>query len=130
MRCLACPLVTWVVWAASAATWLPAAAQLRDPTLAPAAALAAAPAASAAATPADVAAASSPLAAGAAVLVRDGQAHLVVGARIYAQGQKWGPYTLERIGETEVWLRAGKVLQKVQLFSGIERHTATERPTP
>ena len=41
-----------------------------------------------------------------------------------------GAFTVERIGETEVWLRNGKELRKIQRFSGIERHTATERPTP
>jgi hypothetical protein len=64
------------------------------------------------------------------VLVRDGQPYLVVGARTYAQGQKLGAYTVERIGETEVWLRTGKDLRKIHIFSGIERHTATERQTP
>jgi hypothetical protein len=110
---------------AAALAAAPTSAQQRDPTRAPAGALAPATAASA-----QAAQRVAPLGEGAAVLVRNGQPHLVVGARMYTQGQKLGPYTIERIGETEVWLRAGKDLQKIPIFSGIERHTATERPTP
>jgi hypothetical protein len=66
----------------------------------------------------------------AAVLVRDGKPYLVAGSRLYSVGQNIGAYKIERIGETEVWLRNGKELRKIQRFSGIERHTAPERPTP
>lgn len=67
---------------------------------------------------------------GSAVLQRNGKLYLVSGTRLYAVGQSIGPYKIERITETEVWLRQGKELRKIQRFNGIERHTATERPTP
>ncbi len=112
-----------------ALAWAPAAwsADGRDPTLAPPAAFATAPAAGdpgAAAKP-DV-----PSLQGAAVLVQGGKPQLVLGAVTYSEGQKLGPYTLERIGETEVWLRSGKTLRKVFLFRGIERHRAAESTIP
>jgi hypothetical protein len=66
--------------------------------------------------------ADSPLGAqGMAVVVRNGKPFLVVGTRLYAQGQKVGQMRVERITETEVWLREGKELRKVPRFSGIQR---------
>ncbi len=100
-------------------------AQERDPTQPPARAQAA-PAAQAG-KPGQAAV---PEIDSAAVLLRDGKAYLVVGTRLYAAGQKIGPYTLERVSETEVWLRNGKELRKLQRFTGIERRTSTERSTP
>ena len=96
-------------------------AQERDPTQAPAKVYAA---------PAESTKPAEPLVDSATVLVRDGKSYLVVGTRLYAVGQSIGAYKIERIGETEVWLRNGKELRKIQRFTGIERHTATERPTP
>lgn len=58
---------------------------------------------------------------GMSVIVRDGKAGLVVGTRVVPLGQKVGRWTLERITETEVWLREGSVLRKVARFSGIQR---------
>lgn len=103
---------------------LPASAQERDPTQPPARAQAA-PAAEA--KPGQAAL---PEINAASVLLRDGKPYLVVGTRLYAAGQKIGPYTLERVSETEVWLRNGKELRKLQRFTGIERRTSTERSTP
>ncbi len=101
---------------ACGAVVLAAAAQaqsLRDPTVAPAQASAAADA---------PAPAQSPLGAeGTSVIVRDGKAGLVQGTRIVFPGQKWGRWTLDRITETEVWLRDGTTLRKLQRFSGIQR---------
>lgn len=57
------------------------------------------------------------------VLVRDGRPYLVVGTRLYAQGQKLGQAHIERISETEVWFLEGGVLHKVPRFSGIQRRT-------
>ena len=57
------------------------------------------------------------------IIVRNGRPHVVVGTRLYAQGQMLGQSRIERISETEVWLREGKVLRKVSQFSGIERRT-------
>lgn len=61
---------------------------------------------------------------GMAVVVQDGKPHLVVGTRLVAVGQKVGNAKLERITETEVWLREGKQLTKVPRFSGIQRSVA------
>ncbi|WP_342617864.1 hypothetical protein [Rhodoferax sp. GW822-FHT02A01] len=71
-----------------------------------------------------------PVVDGAAIVTRNGKPFLVSGTRLYAAGQSIGPYKIERITETEIWLRQGKELRKIQRFNGIERHTATERPTP
>ena len=59
------------------------------------------------------------------IIVRNGRPYLVVGTRLYAQGQKIGLARIERISETEVWLREGGVLRKVSQFSGIQRRAVT-----
>lgn len=59
-----------------------------------------------------------------AVLVQDGKPYLVVGTRLVAVGQKIGNARLERITETEIWLREGKHLTKQSRFSGIQRSVA------
>ncbi len=64
--------------------------------------------------------------AGMAVVVRDGTPYLVDGTRLYGVGQKLGAARIERITETEVWLRSGKTLRKLQRFSGIERKPAVK----
>lgn len=63
------------------------------------------------------------------VIVRDGRPYLVVGTRLYAQGQKLGQARIERISETEVWLREDGVLRKVPQFAGIQRRMVTT-PSP
>ncbi|MFZ3128673.1 MAG: hypothetical protein WA136_11735 [Rhodoferax sp.] len=99
---------------------LPLAAQeLRDPTLAP-------PEAGVAA---GGTAPASPLGGeGMTVVVRNGKPFLAVGTRLYAPGQKVGPLRIERITETEVWLREGGVLRKVPRFAGIQRSVAKAAP--
>ena len=68
---------------------------------------------------------------GLAVLARDGQLYLASGTRLYAVGQTVGGYRIERISETEIWLKKGKELQKIPRYSGvIHRALAPERPTP
>lgn len=62
------------------------------------------------------------------VIVRDGRPYLVVGTRLYAQGEKFGQVRIERISETEIWLREGGVLRKVPQFQGIQRRTVTTLP--
>lgn len=57
------------------------------------------------------------------VIVRNGRPHLVVGTRLYAEGQKLGRVRIERITETEVWLLDGGVFRKVPQFPGIQRRT-------
>lgn len=92
---------------------------LRDPTVPPAAAVPSGPFAPGAAArtltvqPGAV-----------ALLVRDGVPYLVVGTRLYGKGQNVGPARIERISETEVWLRENGELRKVQVFGGIERRTS------
>ena len=67
---------------------------------------------------------------GMAVLVRDGQPFVVSSTRLYPVGSMLGQYKVERISETEVWLRDGKELLKFPRFTGIQRRAAaTERPT-
>lgn len=56
-----------------------------------------------------------------AVIVRDGRSYVVVGGRLLAQGQMLGDARIERITETEIWLREGKLLRKVLRFPGIQR---------
>lgn len=57
------------------------------------------------------------------VIVVDGRPHVAVGTRLYAEGQMLGRARVERISETEVWLREGKVLRKVPLYAGVLRRS-------
>lgn len=75
------------------------------------------------------AAAASPLGdEGIAVIVRDGKSFLMVGTRLYSPGEKVGLLRVERITETEVWLRDGQALHKVPRFADIQR--SVTRPLP
>lgn len=65
---------------------------------------------------------------GMSVIARDGKAGLVVGTRVVYPGQRIGPWVLERITETEVWLRDGAKLRKVSRFSGIQRRDPALAP--
>lgn len=58
---------------------------------------------------------------GVAVVVREGRAYLVVGTRLYAPGERVDKVLVERITESQVWLREGKNRRIVPFFSGIER---------
>jgi len=88
---------------------------LRDPTVPPAGAGLASPAPDAK---------SGGVAPGAmTIIVRDGRPYLAVGTRLYAQGEKLGQARVERITETEVWLREGGVLRKMQQFPSVQRST-------
>lgn len=58
------------------------------------------------------------------VIVRNGQPFLVVGTRLVAQGQTLGNTRVERITETEIWLREGGQLRKVPRFAGIQRRSS------
>ncbi len=83
----------------------------RDPTQAPAAPSAGTPGGG------EKAAQSVPM----AVIVRDGRPYVVAGTRLVAQGQMLGDARVERISETEIWLREGKSLRKVPRYAGIQR---------
>ena len=104
----------WLACVLAVGLLRPAQAQqdMRDPTMPPPMATAAP----------DAPAARSPLGIeGMSVIVRDGKPGLVVGTRVVLPGQKVGSWVLERITETEIWLRDGNQLRKVARFSGIER---------
>lgn len=57
------------------------------------------------------------------VVVVDGRAHVAVGTRLYAEGQMLGKARIERITETEIWLREGRELRKVPLYPGVLRRS-------
>ena len=112
----------WFVLGALALLAAPLGAQQRDPTLAPLVADVSAATGGEAATLGDL---------GLVVLVRGGKPYLASQTRVYAVGQTVGGYKIERISETEIWLRKGKELQKISRFNGIVRRAAApERPTP
>lgn len=103
-----------------------AAPPLRDPTLAPGAV-------GSDALGLDAANGGMPLplgGSGSNVVVREGKSYLVVGSRLVAPGQAVENYKLERITETEIWLRDASGLTKVSRFSGVQRQvTPTQCPT-
>ena len=86
---------------------------LRDPTVVPAAVAAAMRPAGAVASKSDNKALS--------VLVLDGRSFVMSGSRLYALGDKLGSATVERISETQIWLREGKAVRKINLYSGVQR---------
>ncbi|MDD5031258.1 MAG: hypothetical protein PHH58_17480 [Rhodoferax sp.] len=65
-----------------------------------------------------------------ALVVRDGVSYLVHDARLYAVGQTVGAARIERLTETEVWLREAGVLNKVQVFQGVDRQASAPAPVP
>jgi hypothetical protein len=58
------------------------------------------------------------------LIVRDGVRFLVVGTRLFKQGQTVGQAKIQRITETEVWLLEGGRVRKLPIFAGIERRAA------
>ncbi len=62
------------------------------------------------------------------VIVRGDRTFLVVGTRLYAPGDNVGALRVERITETQVWLRDDKKLIKLPRFSGIERKSIAHKP--
>lgn len=118
MRPVRQALLTLVLLTTGAACWMPAGAQSqRDPTLPPWSSGGGRPAGGDA--PTKVRGIHGPV----SVLVVDGKPFLVVGTRLYAQGQTIGAARIERISETEVWLREGSNLRKISNFAGIQRHS-------
>jgi len=68
---------------------------------------------------------------GVAVVRRGGKPYVVSGTRLYGVGQKIGDYKIERISETQIWLRKGSELRKLPLFAGIERKVSNPKvPSP
>ena len=86
---------------------------LRDPTVAPAGAVGSTPTGAAVTSKGEA----KPL----SVMVVDGRPFVMSGSRLYAQGDKLGQATVERISETQIWLREGKELRKINLYSGVQR---------
>ncbi|MES2584919.1 MAG: hypothetical protein V4627_19500 [Pseudomonadota bacterium] len=66
---------------------------------------------------------------GMTVLVRDDKPYLMVGARLYAPGDKLGNLRVERITEKEVWFHDGLSLIKAPRFAGIERKSVANKPS-
>ena len=62
------------------------------------------------------------------IVVRDGRSYVVMGTRLYAQGQRFGEARIERISETEVWFLEKGVVHKVSRFPGIQRRSAGPVP--
>ncbi len=107
------------VLALSAIATLPHAQSLRDPTLAPAGAMSG---------PEGPAAVEAPLLGdGVAVVVRNDKPFLVIGTRLYGVGQRFGSNRIERITETQVWLRNGSELRKISRFAGIDRKVSNPK---
>ena len=118
-----CLAAVWVVSAhAQTQTGTP---KLRDPTLPP-------PGAVSAANGAEAPAPDLPWGdEGVAVVRRGGKPYVVSGTRLYGVGQKIGDYRIERISETQIWLRKGSELRKLPLFAGIERKVSNHKvPSP
>lgn len=57
------------------------------------------------------------------IIVRDGRRYVVLGTRLYAQGQKFGEMHIERVTETEVWFRENGVVRKFSRFPDVQRRT-------
>lgn len=99
---------------------------LRDPTLLPSLSLSL-PSTSAAPVSAPKARELKTLAlvSGPLILVeRNGQLNVLLDARLYAEGQRFGEIRIERIRESEVWFRDGAALYKMSRFPGIQRSSA------
>ena len=65
---------------------------------------------------------------GMTVIKRDDKSYLVVGTRLYAVGDQLGQRRIERISETEVWLKEGTSTIKVPRFNAIERNVVVPKP--
>jgi len=64
-----------------------------------------------------------------AVIVVDGKRRLVVGTKLYAEGEQMGKARIERITETEIWLRQDGSLRKNAIYRGvIRREVAGDAP--
>lgn len=63
---------------------------------------------------------------GASVVRRNGQPHLLLGGRLLAVGQRVGDWRIDRITETDIWLRQGRVRERVsRLDPGVRLRPAT-----
>jgi hypothetical protein len=122
---------TWVLMALVFMGWctglgMTQAQPMRDPTVAPDATSAGGSASGLASGGAGLGGQGDQAGSAFTIIIRNGKPSLVVGTRLYVQGQKLGGETIDRITETEVWLRTGRVVRKVPQFPGIERHAPLE----
>lgn len=108
-------------WIAALASTPVVAQALRDPTIPP-------PGMSGGAQAAAPSADDPPAEGGVAVIRSAGKPFLVVGSRLYGVGAVVDGARVERITETEVWLRKGGEVRKLAVFAGVERSAA--RPEP
>jgi len=60
-----------------------------------------------------------------AVLVRAGTPYLVLGTRLFAAGQRVGAARIERITESEIWLREAGKLNKIRVFQGVDKSVSS-----
>ncbi len=58
------------------------------------------------------------------IIIRDGKRFVVKGTRLYAEGQMLEKFRIERIAETEIWLREGSKSRIAHIYSGISRKRA------
>ena len=63
------------------------------------------------------------------IIVRDGKPKIMQGTRLYGVGELLGAARIECITETQVWLREGGELRKLDQFNGIVRQ-ADPPPRP
>jgi len=57
------------------------------------------------------------------LVIIDGQRHLMWQGRRYRVGDSVAGARIERIDETEVWLRTPEGMRKLQVFAGIDKRT-------
>jgi hypothetical protein len=57
------------------------------------------------------------------IIVRNGLPYLVIGNLFYGEGDTIGPVRIERITETEIWLREAGTLRKLSMFQSIQRRS-------
>jgi len=114
----------WVLWSALCIGMATSAlAQpLRDPTVAPAAV---GITSSGAPQPGEILKTGS-----ISVLKREGVHYLMIGTRLYGVGQRIGQARIARITETEIWLRESGQVQKIQVYSGVQRRSAAPALAP
>ncbi len=56
-----------------------------------------------------------------ALLVADGKPFVMFDSRLFTVGDKLGSARIERITESEIWLREGKESRKISLYPGVQR---------
>lgn len=60
------------------------------------------------------------------VIVRDGKPYVLSGTRLYGSGQMLGAAQIERISETEIWLREDGELRRIARYGAVQRRAAPD----